>query len=54
MKLKLDENLGGSALRYLEQAGYDVGFEKGLLDWIVKHRSEWRMNREKEIAKEET
>ena len=37
-----------------EQAGYDVGFEKGLLDWIVKHRSEWRMNREKEIAKEET
>jgi hypothetical protein len=24
MKLKLDENLGGSALRYLEQAGYDV------------------------------
>ena len=24
MKLRLDENLGGSALRYLEQAGYDV------------------------------
>ena len=24
MKLKLDENLGGSALRYLQQAGYDV------------------------------
>jgi hypothetical protein len=24
MKLKLDENLGGSALRYLEHAGYDV------------------------------
>ena len=24
MKLKLDENLGGSAFRYLEQAGYDV------------------------------
>lgn len=24
MKLKLDENLGASALRYLEQAGYDV------------------------------
>lgn len=24
MKLKLDENLGGSAFRYLGQAGYDV------------------------------
>ena len=24
MKLKLDENLGGSALGYLQQAGYDV------------------------------
>jgi hypothetical protein len=24
MKLKLDENLGGGAFRYLEQAGYDV------------------------------
>ena len=24
MKLKLDENLGGSAFRYLKQAGYDV------------------------------
>jgi hypothetical protein len=35
-----------------EKAGHDVGFEKGLLDWIVKHRSAWRANREKEIAKE--
>lgn len=35
-----------------EQAGRDVGFEKGLLDWIVKHRADWRANREKEIAKE--
>ncbi len=33
-----------------EQAGHDVGFEKGLLDWIVKHRSEWRITREKEIG----
>ena len=24
MKLKLDENLGASALRYLEQAGYSL------------------------------
>ena len=35
-----------------EQAGHDVGFEKGLLDWIVNHRSAWRATREKEIAKE--
>ena len=35
-----------------EQAGHDVGFEIGLLDWIVKHRVAWRANREKEIAKE--
>ena len=35
-----------------EQAGHDVGFEKGLLDWIVKHRAAWRASREKDIAKE--
>ena len=35
-----------------EEAGHDVGFEKCLLDWIVKHRSAWRANRDKEIAKE--
>jgi len=34
-----------------EQAGQDVGFEKALLDWIVKHRTDWRSIREKEIAK---
>lgn len=28
-----------------EKAGYDIGFEKALLDWIVKHRAEWRANR---------
>ena len=25
-----------------EKAGYDIGFERALLDWIVKHRSSWR------------
>ena len=25
-----------------EKAGYDIGFERALLDWIVKHRSTWR------------
>ncbi len=33
-----------------EKAGHDVGFEKALLDWIVKHRSTWRMQRQKEPA----
>ena len=25
-----------------EKAGYDIGFEKALLDWIVQHRAHWR------------
>lgn len=25
-----------------EKAGHDIGFERALLDWIVKHRSSWR------------
>ena len=25
-----------------EKAGYDIGFERALTDWIVKHRSAWR------------
>lgn len=28
-----------------EKAGYDVGFERALLDWIRKHRDEWRKSR---------
>lgn len=28
-----------------EKAGIDIGFEKALLDWIVKHRSSWRASR---------
>ncbi len=28
-----------------EKAGIDIGFEKALLDWIVKHRSAWRASR---------
>ena len=31
-----------------EKAGADIGFEKALLDWIVKHRSNWRDKRMKE------
>lgn len=28
-----------------EKVGYDIGFERALTDWIVKHRSEWRRHR---------
>ena len=31
-----------------EKAGSDIGFEKALLDWIVKHRSNWRERRLRE------
>ncbi len=31
-----------------EKAGSDIGFEKALLDWIVKHRSHWRERRIRE------
>jgi hypothetical protein len=31
-----------------EKLGHDIGFEKALLDWIVKHRSAWRERRLKE------
>jgi hypothetical protein len=31
-----------------EKAGKDIGFERALLDWIVKHRSNWRDRRRKE------
>jgi hypothetical protein len=35
-----------------EKAGRDIGFEKALLDWIVKHRSHWREKRMKEARAE--
>jgi hypothetical protein len=35
-----------------EKAGTDIGFEKALLDWIVKHRSNWRERRMKEARAE--
>lgn len=28
-----------------EKAGHDIGFERALTDWIVKHRSKWRKAR---------
>ena len=29
-----------------EKAGYDIGFERALTDWIVRHRSKWRKGRQ--------
>lgn len=28
-----------------EKAGYDIGFEQALTEWIIKHRSKWRKAR---------
>ena len=37
-----------------EKAGEDIGFEKALLDWIVKHRSNWRERRRREARTEKS
>jgi hypothetical protein len=29
-----------------EKAGYDIGFERALTDWIIKHRAKWRKTRQ--------
>ena len=28
-----------------EKAGYDIGFERALLDWTLKYRAAWRVKR---------
>ena len=33
-----------------EKVGNDIGFEKALLDWIQKHRSNWRNLRKNKKA----
>ena len=33
-----------------EKLGNDIGFEKALLDWIQKHRSNWRNFRKNKKA----
>ena len=37
-----------------EKAGKDIGFEKALLDWILKHRSSWREGRMKKARTEKS
>lgn len=32
-----------------ERLGYDIGFERALLDWIRKHREGWRAARRAQI-----
>jgi len=33
-----------------ERLGYDIGFERALLDWIRKHRENWRAARRSQMA----
>lgn len=29
-----------------QKAGHDIGFERALTDWIIKHRTKWRRSRQ--------
>jgi hypothetical protein len=29
-----------------EKAGYDIGFERALIDWVFRYRSAWREKRQ--------
>lgn len=33
-----------------ERLGYDIGFERALLDWIRKHRDGWRAARRAQMS----
>ena len=33
-----------------QKAGYDIGFERALLDWIVKYRTGWRRHRKNQLS----
>ena len=33
-----------------ERLGYDIGFERALLDWIRKHRESWRAARRQSLS----
>lgn len=36
-----------------EKAGHDIGFERALTDWILKHRSKWRKARQQRREEQE-
>ncbi len=29
-----------------EKVGHDIGFERALVDWVTRHRAEWRRSRQ--------
>lgn len=33
-----------------EKAGHDIGFEKALLDWVMRHRGGWRQERGRQVC----
>jgi len=35
-----------------ERLGYDIGFERALLDWIRKHRESWRSARRAQVSRQ--
>ena len=37
-----------------EKVGHDIGFEKALLDWIVRHRAAWRTARREQFRRHST
>lgn len=36
-----------------EKAGYDIGFERALADWIVRHRTKWRKYRQQLVRQQQ-
>jgi hypothetical protein len=32
-----------------EKAGFDIGFERALLDWIRNHRDTWKVKRRESV-----
>jgi hypothetical protein len=32
-----------------ERAGHDIGFDRALTDWTIRHRSEWRKRWQEEL-----
>ncbi len=35
-----------------ERLGYDIGFERALLDWIRRHREGWRAARRQQLSQQ--
>jgi len=32
-----------------EKVGYDIGFERALVDWVTRHRAAWRRGRQSRV-----